>query len=93
MNAVVLAPWCGLFVPAIVASVLAIAFGLWSPLDQSDAIQSNTIGGVNTTDSTGNMLLIRAGMAFLIGGILACQMRLINQLMPHRRKPHQSRKA
>ncbi len=83
LNSVVFAPWLGVFVPAIAASVLASGISGWvlRTSRNSEIAASNS-----ATDNPGHasgMTPIHVGMAFLVGALAACEMRLANQLMPH----------
>ena len=76
LNSVVLAPWFGVYAPTIAASVLATGISLWV---RRTSVTSEVQGSISPTGITP----ICVGMAFLIGGLAACEIRLANQLMPH----------
>lgn len=82
-NGVAMAPWLGYFYTAVITSVCGLGFCWW--LRRNDA---GTTEFLSTGDTDSHLLsidqtLVRGGIVFLTGGLLACQLRLINQLMPH----------
>lgn len=82
LDSLVLAPWFGVFVPTVVASILASAGGAWLRLqvrvvERTPVVKSVELNGQFATSS------LRAGMVCLAAGLLACNLRLVNQLMPH----------
>ncbi len=79
-NAVMFAPRTGVFVPTILSSVLAIGVIVWRrcyPLGEAAERAEHR------ANSTSKHHFVDIGMSFLVGGLLACHIRLINQLMPH----------
>ena len=83
LNSVVLAPWWGVFVPAIAASVLASGISWWvRRTSQNTEISASSVAADHSVHPAG-MTPIPVGMAFLVGALAACEIRLANQLMPH----------
>ncbi len=83
LNSVVLAPWWGVFVPAIATSVLASGISWWVQRTSPPVeISASSLATDNSVHATG-MTPIHVGMALLTGALAACEMRLANQLMPH----------
>ena len=83
LNSVVLAPWFGVFVPTIAASILAAGISWWvRRISKKTENPASSVSTGNFLNATG-MTPIHVGMAFLVGGLTACEMRLANQLMPH----------
>lgn len=75
-----ISPVVGVFVPAIVTSIVAsgVSLKLWRVGKPGEVAAS-------AGDSVGSMgtKLVQAASLVLIGGLLACNLRLVNQLMPH----------
>ena len=83
LNSVVLAPWFGVFIPTIAASTLASGISWWvRRISSKSEITATGVPTDNSLNATG-LTPIYVGMAFLVGGLMACEMRLANQLMPH----------
>ena len=83
LNSVVLAPLFGVFVPTIAASVLASGISWWvRRTSLNTEINASAVPTDNSLNATG-ITPIHVSMAFLVGGLMACEMRLANQLMPH----------
>ena len=83
LNSLVLAPWMGVFIPTVAASILAASVGCWIrriPVNSNITLPTKTIGGSKSVTTQAS---IRVAMACLVGGLLACNLRLVNQLMPH----------
>lgn len=83
LNAVVLAPGVGYFYPQLFASVLGIGVSLWLRQRLSATESTSVCEMASPSENASAQAVISAGMALLIGSLLACQLRLLNQLMPH----------
>ena len=86
VNAVVLAPWVGLQVASLAATGFVCALGLgryWLRLTQGEREVVDPSRGNHATNPADELVGLRGIMAVVIGVLLACQIRLINQLMPH----------
>ena len=94
LNAVVLAPWFGVFVPAIAATICAAGIAGWLRWMPAHSDQHLEEMAPSATESHGAATVsmptvaipvgaMRVGVMFLIGVLLACHQRLANQLMPH----------
>ena len=81
LNSVVLAPWLGAYVPAIAAATVGLGVSVWSRYFSTrctcETVPVFKPAALVLTD------WIPLGMAFFVGGLLACHIRLINQLIPH----------
>lgn len=83
LNSIVLSPWFGYFLPgagtAILGSVVAGYITRRTANDQRWTSVTTTILWEGDRIET----IVRFGMACSLGGLLACNLRLANQLMPH----------
>lgn len=83
LNAVIVAPWFGVFVPAVAAAILATVIAGWLLLQPSCAERQPDMAPLMTDSSTAAIFVSRASVLFLVGLLLSCNLRLLNQLMPH----------
>ena len=82
LNSLLLAPRFGLLIPVAAACAIVMVgvwrFG-WLRADQDESI---TMAAPRNTVLSSGKNLIHGAMALLTGGLLACHVRLVNQLMP-----------
>jgi hypothetical protein len=94
MNCVVFAPSLGTFVPAMLVSFGGLGLVVWlrwrgrgragvSSINDAHPQIVEQASATAVPAPTHEISLISWGMAFLIGGLAACHIRLLNQLMPH----------
>ena len=83
LNSTVLAPLMGVYVPTLAATIFAAGYGFWLRRSAISLDVSRLKLPLSNSTKFDPELLIRIGMAFLVGGLVASEMRLVNQLMPH----------
>lgn len=77
------APRFGVFTPTIVAVTFAAGFGVRLRRFVFPEDRSTEAGDTLTSSPPRIEIVVRTGMACLVGGLLACNLRIVNQLMPH----------
>lgn len=80
LNALLVAPQVGVYVPTIVAAIVATGAGLRL---RHIVVPQGISEEADVTSRAGQAIAVRVPMALLAGGLLACNLRLVNQLMPH----------